>query len=610
MDSVLRIIISTALVLAVFTGILTLDVYRRNDLILPRSFVGDINLGGMSKINARTKLKERLAQLLSAPITLSAQNAVTKKTMGEVQTFSLADFGTLFDDNALINSLPTSAKISQLSLIIKGFAGHRYFVDPAISRTQLEQLIYKKFSAVPQAKNAYLKKVTGGLAVTPAEIGLTPDVETLALQLENNIRFFETPALTVKFSENMPSIQTADLEPYLPLLKESFPKIITLTFEKQKWEINFRDHPEWIRFDRQDTAPFSISTAAVPLQGLPYLMYWDPVSFNKFVDEKLATSLDHQPEDVKIYKENDQIKVEGKGVDGSVVDRDSLHISIAKLMNMASENPVEIPMRTVASKLDIAPELQALGITELVVDGYTTYNGSPENRQHNIATGVAKYNGIMIAQGEEFSFDENIGPVDGEHGFLKELVIKPEGTIPEFGGGLCQVSTTLYRAALYAGLPILKRSPHSYAVQYYAQVGGHGLDATVYPPNVDMKFKNDTPGPLIIQAYTEGTSAHFKLYGTKDTRTVNLDGPYISNKQSAPSAPLEVPDAKLKPGQRKQVEKAHGGFDALWYRTIVKDGVETKEAIKSHYKAVPNKFLVGGPVAPPVAGPADVNPFE
>ncbi len=113
----------------------------------------------------------------------------------------------------------------------------------------------------------------------------------------------------------------------------------------------------------------------------------------------------------------------------------------------------------------------------------------------------------------------------------------------------------------------------------------------------------------MIQAYTEGTAAHFKLYGTKDSRSVTLDGPFISNRQSAPSAPLEVPDKNLKPGQRKQVEKAHPGFDALWYRTMVKDGVETKEAIKSRYRAVPNKFLVGGPVTP-VAAPSDVNPFE
>jgi vancomycin resistance protein YoaR len=110
----------------------------------------------------------------------------------------------------------------------------------------------------------------------------------------------------------------------------------------------------------------------------------------------------------------------------------------------------------------------------------------------------------LLLPGEIFSFNSHLGPVDGAHGFLKELVIKPEGTLPEFGGGLCQVSTTAYRGALYAGLPIVERSPHSYAVGYYSQIGGHGIDATIYPGAHDLRFKNDTPGSLLLQAYTEG----------------------------------------------------------------------------------------------------------
>ena len=161
-------------------------------------------------------------------------------------------------------------------------------------------------------------------------------------------------------------------------------------------------------------------------------------------------------------------------------------------------------------------------------------------------------------------------------------------------------------------MPITKRSPHSYAVSYYSQVDGHGLDATVYPPAVDLKFKNDTPGPLLIQSYVDGTAAYFKFYGTKDGREVALEGPYISNQRGVPAQPLTVYDPNLKPGQTKQVEKPHAGFDALWYRTIKKNGEEKKEEIFSRYRAVPAKVTTGNKPAekPATTDVPAVNPFE
>ena len=126
--------------------------------------------------------------------------------------------------------------------------------------------------------------------------------------------------------------------------------------------------------------------------------------------------------------------------------------------------------------------------------------------------------------------------------------------------------------------------------------GGHGLDATIYPPSRDLKFMNDTPGHILIQAYADGVDAFFKFYGTSDGRKVVLEGPSISNQRSAPAEPLLVPDKTLPAGEKKQVEKSHGGFDTLWYRYITANGETVKEEIKSRYKAVPAKYLVGGEV--------------
>ena len=98
-----------------------------------------------------------------------------------------------------------------------------------------------------------------------------------------------------------------------------------------------------------------------------------------------------------------------------------------------------------------------------------------------------------------------------------------EHTLPEYGGGLCQVSTTAYRGVWEYGFPITGRRNHSFAVSYYAP---HGTDATIYPPHTDMKFLNDSPGALLLQTYHENDRAYFIYYGTKDDRTAEVIGPY------------------------------------------------------------------------------------
>jgi vancomycin resistance protein YoaR len=158
---------------------------------------------------------------------------------------------------------------------------------------------------------------------------------------------------------------------------------------------------------------------------------------------------------------------------------------------------------------------------------------------------------VIIQPGQEFSFNTTLGIVDGSTGYRKELVIKPEGTLPEFGGGLCQVSTTMYRAILFAGLPVTDRAPHSYAVSYYSQVLGHGLDATIYLGGQDLKFTNDTGYPILVHTYTvDDYELYFDFYGTADGRSVELEGPKIyGHTKSGPTEYIETDQVAPRPNQ-------------------------------------------------------------
>lgn len=182
----------------------------------------------------------------------------------------------------------------------------------------------------------------------------------------------------------------------------------------------------------------------------------------------------------------------------------------------------------------IEPELTLekvnnLGINTLLGRGESNFSGSTSARIHNIKTGANKFNGVLIKPGEIFSFNTLLGEIDSLNGYLPELVIKNKKLVSEYGGGLCQVATTLFRSAIYAGLPIVERKPHSFPVHYY---NPQGFDATIYPGITDLKFTNNTPNYILIQNKISGAKLSFEIYGTSDSRLVTVDGPYQYDQKS------------------------------------------------------------------------------
>lgn len=187
----------------------------------------------------------------------------------------------------------------------------------------------------------------------------------------------------------------------------------------------------------------------------------------------------------------------------------------------------ESPIITLAVNI-LYPEIRTetienLGLVTLLGRGESDFSGSPASRIFNIKLGAEKLNGIFIKPKEEFSFMNAIGEVGAKEGYQYALVIKNGGDlVKEYGGGLCQVSTTMFRAAIYAGLTITERFAHSLPVQYY---NPQGFDAAVYSPHPDLRFVNDTPSNILVQTKIKGNKLYFEFYGTSDAREVKLIGP-------------------------------------------------------------------------------------
>lgn len=253
---------------------------------------------------------------------------------------------------------------------------------------------------------------------------------------------------------------------------------------------------------------------------------------------------------------------------------------------------INLPVDVVKPKIQ-TNDINSLGIKELIGRGISNFAGSIPNRIYNVGLTASKINGVLIPPGEIFSFNNTVGDITAATGFKQAYVIKEGRTVLDDGGGVCQDSTTLFRAVLNAGLPVLKRTAHAYRVGYYEQGFPPGLDATVFYPSVDFQFKNDTPAHILVQAYTSGHTLYVDLYGTSDGRVASLTQPIVSN-QTPPPPELRQDDPILPKGTVKQVDFSAWGAKVTFKRTVTRGG-ETlfSEIWVSNYKAWQAVYLVG-----------------
>jgi vancomycin resistance protein YoaR len=279
------------------------------------------------------------------------------------------------------------------------------------------------------------------------------------------------------------------------------------------------------------------------------------------------------------------------GQDGYQIDLAATAAQIAQNF-MSGQN--QIPLITTTIVGDNAIEANNLNIKEVIGSGSSNFTGSPANRRHNIAVGAAALQGLLIKPNEEFSLIKALGEIDDKTGYLQELVIKDNKTTPEYGGGLCQIGTTVFRTALATGLPITMRQNHSYRVSYYEPAG---TDATIYDPLPDLRFINDTGNYILIQSHIVKNTLYFDFWGTSDGRVATTTAPVIYNiVKPEPTKTIFTTD--LQPGQKKCTESSHNGADAYFdYTVIYPAGATTtpvhERRFKSHYVPWQAVCLIG-----------------
>ena len=290
-------------------------------------------------------------------------------------------------------------------------------------------------------------------------------------------------------------------------------------------------------------------------------------------------------------------------------DKPGRQLDLQATLNAVSEalrtgkNQVSIATQVNGAKLNTQVTASQLGIQKLLVAASTNFAGSSAARIRNIQVAAARFHGVVVPPGAVFSYNDILGEVSTKDGFEEGLVIIGDRTVKGVGGGVCQVSTTAYQAALKAGLPILERLPHGYRVGYYERGMGAGFDSTVFGPYVDLKFKNDTPGHILIESYvnTAAGTHMFKFYGTPDNREVFISKSNVLSTTPPGADIYELdPEKKVPENQVKQTEFAQAGATIVFSRQVKKDGkLIINETVQSKYVPWQNVFRYGPGFVPP-----------
>ncbi len=326
---------------------------------------------------------------------------------------------------------------------------------------------------------------------------------------------------------------------------------------------------------------YHILLALISGINLKSFFTWNEDAINQKLN-RLAEEIDIEPENALFEFKDNKVTVFKLSQPGQAVNiettKDQLREQL-KQLTLTSAQPSQIVIQLTVELKE--PEItndraNNLGIETLLGKGESWFKGSISGRIHNVALAASRLNGILIAPNETFSFNKNLGDVSAVTGYKQAYVIKNGRTVLDDGGGVCQVSTTLFRAGLNAGLAIVERHAHSYRVGYYEQGGFKpGFDATVYDPSYDLKIKNDTPAYILIQSATDIANSYltFELYGKSDGRTVQISAVRLWDYQPAPPD-LYQDDPTLPIGTVKQVDWANSGVKAAFDYTVNKGGAE------------------------------------
>jgi vancomycin resistance protein YoaR len=410
--------------------------------------------------------------------------------------------------------------------------------------------------------------------VQPGQIGRTLDIDASLMVIQPSISLLHDADLPLVVRETPPLV--LDASEQAAIARRILSQPLTLTTDGAgPWTFDPPALASMLRFNLvQDS------------QGGRYQIGVEPQTMAAFL-EPLAPDLQRSPENARFVFNDDtrQLDLLQDAIIGRTLDVPGT-IEAINAGLLSGSHSLDLVFQTEQPAVPSTATAADLGITELVVDARTYITGSSPERVQNIRLASAAFHGLLVAPGASLSMADVLGDISLDKGYAEALIIMGNRTIKGVGGGVCQVSTTLFRAVFFGGYQIDERYPHAYRVGYYEQgpnSPGPGLDATVFAPLVDFKFTNDSDHWLLMETYLYSNSLEWKFYSAKDGRVVSWESTGAQNVVDAPE-PLYKENPDLHEGKIKQVDYQADGADVTFTRTVLRDGqVLHNDLIRTHY---------------------------
>ena len=554
--------------------------YYFNDKIYPRVYINDVKVGGLKKDAAFNLISSKFV----------SPEKITLTNNGPRLEINLAEIELMYNHKKTVEAAfsinRTSSSLLSLNFLLSLFKDKIIQPEYSFSYDRLNEflsIISNQIETQPEYPSA--KLVNNKIEIKAGMPGSTINNEKLLSDLNKAFATVNFEDVEIELLVNNPSINEAQKVDFQNRAERLIGKNIILLFEFQK-------------FEYPDSKLIEVTN--------PYTQGIDQLSFEVLFSE-LEQSIKRDPQNASFVFQNGKVEEFTPAKDGVAVDKKELLDRFTISYNLLSENEsnstqeVQIPVSRVPPEIT-TDRVNNLGIKELLGRGTSNFAHSIPSRVFNINHASSKFNGVLVPPGEIFSFNNTLGDVSSLTGYKQAYVIRDGRTVLGDGGGVCQVSTTLFRAILNTGLPVIERRAHSYRVSYYEQGSPPGLDATVFAPSTDLKFKNDTPGHLLIQTEININTNFlaFEIYGTSDGRKSNISKP-VTLSVSSPPEDLYIDDANLPSGKIEQIDYKAWGAKVSFDYSVERNGeIIYEKTFFSNYQPWQAKFLKG-------TGPAVTN---
>lgn len=552
--------------------------------IFPGVSVAGVDLSGLSRDEAAVRLNQSLSYSITGKILF--------RDGEKAWIASPAELGMVFDPSS---SAVAAYRLGRSGGLFGALSGQMRATGPGVSVPPAvvfdQRVAYQYLSQISSQINQPVVEASLNLEGTnvvarPGQVGRELKIDATLLYLAAQLQTFSDGEVQLVVQEMQPQI--LDVSAQADAARQILSQPLTLAIPNAT---------------QNDPGPYVYTPEVVAnLLAVQRVQEGDQTGVQVALNPRTLRDLlvpvknqvDRLPADARFIfnDETRQLDLMEESKVGRALDVDASIKAINEAIGRG-EHTVSLVINETQPKVSATATAQELGITQLVSEQTSYFYGSSPERIQNIQAASARFHGVLVAPGETFSMGQYLGDVSLENGFAEALIIYGGRTIKGVGGGVCQVSTTLFRTVFFGGYPIVERYSHAYRVSYYEQTASGsvdprlaGMDATVYFPLVDFKFTNDTPYWILMETYVNAgaRTLTWKFYSTSDGRSVTWETTGPTNVVAAPSPSFEE-NPELRKNEMKQVDWAANGADVTVTRTVWRNGaVLSQDPFTTHYE--------------------------